>query len=413
MEKKETTGSYQGCDDLKVMKRKRWLFLAVAAHGKGISGGDRIFIEFARQWARKDDIKIVVWEEGFDMCIRQKLKTTQRLEFELLRLKKWNVLGFGLSYLTRVLCSIHWALFTRQNKTDYLYSASEFWMDVFPAVILKIRNRQIKWIAAWYQTAPNPWNGFSYSGGQKRYRLKAFLYWFAQLPSKLLISVWADGVLVNNETEKKVFSSLKKKDRVIVVLGAVDTQRIGQFRKKTKVVKKYEAVFQGRFHPQKGVEELIDIWKLVCKKKPFAKLVLIGDGPLMKKVQLKVKINQLENNILLPGYLFDGDEKYNFFSQSKIVVHPALYDSGGMAAAEAMMFELPVVAFNLKAYDSYYPEGMLKVPFSKKKFAAGIIKLLDSPNLRRGLAEKGYNFLIRSASWQMRASQIYKQIAAL
>ena len=53
--------------------------------------------------------------------------------------------------------------------------------------------------------------------------------------------------------------------------------------------KKYDAVFIGRFHPQKGVLELIDIWKRVVNKKPQAKLAMIGDGPLMKKVQLKIK----------------------------------------------------------------------------------------------------------------------------
>ena len=39
------------------------------------------------------------------------------------------------------------------------------------------------------------------------------------------------------------------------------------------------------------------------------------------------------------------------FSFGKVVSHPAFYDSGGMASAEAMVFGLPCVGFKLKAFD--------------------------------------------------------------
>ncbi|HEV2696313.1 MAG TPA: glycosyltransferase, partial [Verrucomicrobiae bacterium] len=47
---------------------------------------------------------------------------------------------------------------------------------------------------------------------------------------------------------------------------------------------------------------------------------------------------------------------------SRVVVHPAVYDSGGMAAAEALCCGLPGVAFDLPALRTYYPRGWLKVP---------------------------------------------------
>src|SRR5207244_1921043 len=92
-----------------------------------------------------------------------------------------------------------------------------------------------------------------------------------------------------------------------------------------------------------------------------AKLAIIGDGPLMNAVRNKIRKLHLEQNIELLGYLSDGDRKYSIFNNSKIVVHTSFYDSGGMAAAEAMSFGLPCVAFNLKAYGSYFPKAMLKV----------------------------------------------------
>ena len=48
------------------------------------------------------------------------------------------------------------------------------------------------------------------------------------------------------------------------------------------------------------------------------------------------------------------------FKDSKIVLHAAIYDSGGMAACEAMACELPGVSFDLPALKTCYPKGMFK-----------------------------------------------------
>lgn len=173
-----------------------------------------------------------------------------------------------------------------------------------------------------------------------------------------------------------------------------------------KFTKIYDAVFQGRFHPQKGVLELIDIWKKVVDRKPDAKLVMIGDGPLMKSVKLKVKSAKLENNIILKGYLFDGEDKYRIFSQSKIVVHPAFFDSGGMAAAEAMAFGLPCVGFNLESYKYYYPEGMEKVKVGDlAAFADKVMELLQNNNLYNRAAKQAQHLIGCNWSWDLRARQ--------
>ena len=173
----------------------------------------------------------------------------------------------------------------------------------------------------------------------------------------------------------------------------------------------YEAVFQGRFHPQKGVVELIKIWRLVVNKIPKAKLVMIGDGPLMESVKLEIRNLKLEDNIRLLGYVFDGDEKYKLFAQSKIVVHSAFYDSGGMASAEAMAFGLPCVGFDLPAYDSYYPQGMVKAPISNlESFAKNVISLLDNPNLRDKIGREAVSMIYKNWSWDKRAQEVLNKI---
>ncbi len=383
-------------------------FFALAALGKGFSGGDRIFIEFARHWSKKVIVKIYVWEEGLLMCQRENLKGPN-LDFKLVKVGIFSKLGFVFTYAYRIFLGLKLGLTLRIQDKDYIYSASEFWMDSLPAFLLKIRYQKIKWIAAWFQTAPNPLMGFSEGKRKRLYRLNALLYWFMQQPVKPLISKYADFILVNNTLEKKQFSQISKENKVLVVKGAVNTEIISKYinTHRPSKDKKYLAVFQGRFHPQKGVVELIDIWKLVTQRVPSAILAMIGDGPLMTNVKKRIEELDLKNNIKLFGYLHDGDRKYSIFQNSKIVVHPAFYDSGGMAAAEAMAFGLPCVGFDLKSYLSYYPEGMLKVPVGEiTSFSEIIIRLSDDKNQYRRLSKKARNMVLADFSWDTRAREM-------
>jgi len=397
-----------------LLKNKcKFYFWSLAALGEGISGGDRIFMELARHWSKKQSVVIHVWEEGYRMCLKQGLQKYP-IKFEISKMEKWARYGFVVNYFARIIEGILLGMTKKlDNKpTTFVYSSSEFWMDCLPAFLLKLRYPRIIWLASWYQTAPNPLKGFSQGKREKTYKAKAFLYWLSQQPIKPLISKFADFVFVNNDEEKKQFPEHAKQRRAIVVLGAVDLKAIKNWSLKNgRLPKVYDAVFQGRFHPQKGVLELIDIWKMVVEKKPEARLAMIGDGPLRKDVELLISNYQLEDNVTLFGYVFDGHKKYKIFSQSKIVVHPAFYDSGGMAAAEAMAFGLPCVGFDLKAYSSYYPKGMLKAKYGNlRDFAQKILKLLENEKIRKKIGKEALEMIEKNWSWEKRASEVLDKI---
>lgn len=387
--------------------------IALAATGSGISGGDRIFIEFARRWAKSCVVNVYVWKEGYEMCQRQLLQD-QHIKYRVLPMLPWRKFGFVINYFARIFAGIKIAASLKlENKNStIIYSASEFWMDSIPALVLKLRFSKIVWVAAWFQTAPNPLFGFAEGKRDERYRLKSLVYFLIQLPIKLLISKFANFVLLNNEIEREQFPSLNKKGKVVIVLGAVDIQEIKKWYVRFKNLSKvYDGVFQGRFHPQKGVLELIDIWRMVRDQKSDAKLVMIGDGPLMKDVKNKIRKLNLEDSIILKGFLFDGEEKYKIFSQSKIVLHPAFYDSGGMASAEAMAFRLPAVGFDLKSFKSYYPQGMIKVKVGDLRFfAQTALKLLNDGDKREKIGRNALNVIRKDWSWDKRAAEVLKAI---
>lgn len=394
-------------------KKLRFIFFALMAWGEGISGGDKISIELARRWAKFFPITIYLWEEGYRMYTRQKL-SSKNILYKIIDMNPWKQLGFIINYLARIIAGILIAssIKLENEKTTIVYSATEFWMDSLPGFILKIRFPKVTWIATWFQTAPSPWTGFKEGDRVLSYRTHALAYWLVQLPIKPLIKSYADFVLINNEYERKQFTEMDKKGKVIVVLGAVDLSLVKQLLNQIQSTGKvYDAVFQGRFHPQKGVVELIDIWKLVTDRKPDAKLALIGDGQLMPDVKQKIDKLNLQKNIKLFGYVLDGIKKYKIFAESKVVLHPAFYDSGGMAAAEAMALGLPAVGFDLKSYQSYYPAGMIKVPINNLDlFAKEILELLDNKKLYSETGNQAKEMISKNWSWDTRAETILNSL---
>ena len=120
----------------------------------------------------------------------------------------------------------------------------------------------------------------------------------------------------------------------------------------------------------------------------------------------------LLKNIYLIGFL-DGPKKFEVFKQSRVVVHPATFDSGGMAAAEAMAWGLPGVSFDLKALKTYYPKGMLKTScFDTDEFAENILNLLLSPSQYKTLSLEALQLAHEEWEWDHRAKEIYDQIIA-
>jgi glycosyltransferase involved in cell wall biosynthesis len=291
-----------------------------------------------------------------------------------------------------------------------VYSASDFWPDSIPAWLLKMRfKKEVKWIAGFYLFAPSPFSKESPYKGKRA--IKGLLYYLSQVPIIWLIKRYADMVWVTNEVDKWKFINRRlTPDKIIVVRGGVDIKTPALIPEPKD--KEFDAVFIGRFHPQKGVLELIDIWRHVCERKKDAKLAMIGIGELENEIKTKIRKYGLENNIVLFGFK-NGVEKLKIFKKSRVVVHPAIYDSGGMAACEAMACGLPGVSFDLPALKTYYPKGMLKTPcYDLKAFAENILRLLSDEELYKSLRKEALEWA-KEWDWDKKAEELLENIKKL
>lgn len=373
----------------------------------GLSGSDNIFIELCKRWSKKLLIKIFISEDGKEICYREKLKD---VKYIIWTLKKYNKIGYFFCYFYRTIKSVIKSLFLNLgNEESIIYSSSDFWPDSFPSFILKLRYPKIIWIAGFYLFVPNPWSkNFPY---RKKRWIIGFFYWITQLLSYLIIKSRADFIFITSDPDtKKFITKTRKKEKIITIQGGVNLKEYKEFlRNNIYHIKKFDGCFLGRFHDQKGVLELIDIWKKVTNYVANAKLAIIGGGPLESVLKKKINDLNMQNNIFLMGFRTEY-KKLEIFAESKIIIHPAIYDSGGMSAAEAMALGLPGISFDLESLKTYYPKGMIKVRcFDFEEFAKNIVELLSNEKLYIKLQKEAFE-LMEEWDWDKRALKILECI---
>lgn len=396
---------------------KKILFIANNNIGYGLSGGDRIFIELIKNWKNCSDVTLIGSDEAIEIAHRYKATDIHIITTDKKNISNnhTSILNLFFHTIIRTFRGLRCVKTNKQivKNLDFVYSVSDFLPDLLPSIYTKLINRNVKLIAGYYLFAPFPFSKSSpYKG---KHRLRGFLYWLIQKPSYFLVKLYADFVFVTSEPDVKKFINKKRdKSKIVVVQGGVNIIESEKYLQSSNVIpitgRKYDSCFVGRFHYQKGVLELIDIWNLVCQKNKNAKLAIVGLGELEKEVREKINKNNLKNNIELLGFM-DGKEKYEIFKQSKIILHPATYDSGGMAAAEGMAWGLPGVSFDLEALKTYYPKGMVKTDINNiDQFAENILKLLDNRIYYNTLSKEARDLIVEVWDWKKRAEKIYNLI---
>lgn len=383
------------------------LIIANWAQGRAFSGGDRIFIEFARRWKDKPGIAVTLLlsEEGWQFCQKKNLLDVSHVIWSPAR---WTGCGMPVNFVLRTAYGL-WRAATMQlpEGETCVYSASDFWPDALPAWLLRLRSRKVLWTAGFYLFAPRPWSAQSPYRGRAAF--KGWFYWLTQGVTFFLVKRFADKIFTIVELDRERFIRAGvAPQRIAIVRGGVDialSESVPEPPSKT-----YDAVFIGRFHPQKGGLELVDIWHDVVKAKPRARLCMIGDdGPLKVAIEKRIATLGLDDNIHIEILLGDVG-KIRLYKASRVVVHPAVYDVGGMAACEAMVCGLPGVSFDLPGLRTYYPKGMLKASEGDLHgFSECILRLLDDKDLyeqtRREAVELAYSW-----DWGKRADDLLEAL---
>jgi glycosyltransferase involved in cell wall biosynthesis len=188
--------------------------------------------------------------------------------------------------------------------------------------------------------------------------------------------------------------------RPVVAPMPVATERFvpGLFREKNRFL------FAGRLNRQKGLEQLIRALPLM---REHALLDVVGAGPLEPQLRSLATELGVADRIAWMGQLRQP-ELVRLYQTASAVVVPSTDEGLGLVAAEALLCETPVVAFNsggLTDIVKHERTGLLVPPGKVKELAAALDRILTSPDLAADLGKAGRIFALSAFAPESAARQ--------
>jgi glycosyltransferase involved in cell wall biosynthesis len=203
-----------------------------------------------------------------------------------------------------------------------------------------------------------------------------------------------------------------KAEYIKLVYNGVDQNIF--FPSGTKPEEKY-ILYTGRISYGKGLVELIDCAKEVCKIRNDVSFVLAGDGPLLSNLKKKVIDMNLQNRIRFLGRV-NRKTITNLYQNATIFAFPSYYEGLPGSLLEAMACQLPIVATevpgNIELIE-HNINGILIPPKNVSALSKAILDLLDDPDKKEKFGRNARKTIENKFTWDAVSDRIlscYKSI---
>jgi glycosyltransferase involved in cell wall biosynthesis len=315
--------------------------------------------------------------------------------------------GLIFPYLWSMLKSVSIALKLPRECT--IYSESDALPNIFPAFVAKLKNKNIRWATAFHLVVPNPLENLK-AEIQHRHLLRGILSYISQRISVLFIKSAVDVVFTGDRSTK---ASLAKmgiiSEKIRTIKMGVDVENISSVEAGHKI---YDACFIGRFHPQKGIYDLIEIWDQVCAMREHSRLVIIGSGDEFIERDVRDKIQHrstLNGNVELLGFRF-GEEYYKIIKSSKLLLFPSKHEGNPIVPLDSMACGVPVIAYKLQTLTDMYSKGIIMVPNGLiDQFARKVLDLLENEKELEKLSLEAFE-LASSFDWNVTIRELVNHL---
>ena len=218
----------------------------------------------------------------------------------------------------------------------------------------------------------------------------------------------ADKIIaVSNATKDYVLSLGAKPEKVKVLHNGVDLVRFRPLAGKREEMRRKLGISQNsivvltvrRLVYKNGIDTLIESANIAVKKNPKIVFLVVGKGPDLNKVQMKINQLGIENNFRFTGFVKDEDLPF-YYNAADFFVLPSKSGEGlPLVALEAMACGLPVIATDVGGISEILMEdyGKLVSPNQPELLAKAILEFssvdLSSRKLEiRAIMEEKYSW---------------------
>jgi len=344
------------------------------------------------------------FKHGITYAVRQEFGKPLRLEFYRYLIRLW----------------INFLRIIRAHKPHVIYNPGVGWHNDWLALFAKLLGLKV---ASYFHHYSLPGGAIVYPRSlldlPKMYnemrrvtRLPLFkLLDYLALIQQLKI---VDLVFTGTHFSANQLRKLGRRKPIIITGIGIDLEEF-QDEPPTQDKKIWDALFVGRMAPEKGIYDLLLIWRRVVNEIPKAKLAVVGKRvqPYYDRWLSELERMKLQQNVSHLGEL-ERRKLIETYYSSKVFIFPSKIEGAGIVVAEAMAAGLPIVARRLPAYEYLYKGApALYLVNTLDDAAKKTIEILRNPNIFHTYGLENRKYALRRFSWINVSESILRGIEAL
>ncbi len=241
------------------------------------------------------------------------------------------------------------------SRQDVVYAVTDYWFDAWPMIFSKAPKKlmilgmdapTLREIIL--RTRPDV----------TRTRLASIYYWLSQNISLRVFRRCKTKRLfyVHPAMKGRLLALGYSESELTFISNGIDVRQADAIPEQKKI---YDAIWAGRVHPQKGIEDLLATLAHLAKVIENFRAVVIGH--VKNELAPKIEALGLSAHVTFSGFVSEA-EKFRLLKASRVFLMPSHYESWGIVIGEALACGLPVVAYDLAPYREIFKDFVFYVP---------------------------------------------------
>ncbi|MCL2087168.1 MAG: glycosyltransferase [Oscillospiraceae bacterium] len=198
---------------------------------------------------------------------------------------------------------------------------------------------------------------------------------------RIIMKKMVDYYFACSKAAAETFFTKKELIKTIVIKNAISLNKFSfnqnsrrEIRESLNITDEFLMGHIGRFAPQKNHVFLLDVFLEVHKKDKNAKLLLIGQGDLSDSIKNKVKLLNLENNVI---FIKSTTEPWKYYQAMDVFVLPSLFEGLGIVLIESQAAGLPTICSDVVPKETNVTENIqyISLEQSPKVWADKILEV--------------------------------------
>ena len=209
----------------------------------------------------------------------------------------------------------------------------------------------------------------------------------------------ADKIICYTETEKQELVELDiESQKIAVIHNGIDTDLFIPDEMSTS--DKKQLLWIGRFANGKGVDYLIDAFKLLKSENPDITLIMVGRGPEKERIRNKIRNLGLDTSITMKDFIPNSDI-VQLYQSSSIFILPSLEEGVPRTILEAMSCGIPIVCSKLpQLVDIVNNCGFLIPTKDSMAIADKVSEIITDTTQAKQLGKNGRENVVTNYSWK-------------